>query len=408
MAVTTSTVAYLLKRLYAQRQIENSVYKDNPLFAMCPKSGGFTGALEVHAVRYRDSLGRNPAFATAQTLAQSAAGATAGVQFLLTRVKNYQVYTLETEAILAGRDDRGSLLRTLTSEVDSALNNIGRDVAKDMYRDGSGLQVQATALNTLTLTVGEAVTNFEAGMTIVGSATKDSILLGTPTGAVIASVDRSAGTITLASNPDTLTATSFLYIASDRQTAAQTQANYIKISGMEAWNPATAPSAGESFFGADRSIDSTRLAGMRIDVSALNPEEGLVTALSIHAREGGDPDNIFMSYLDSRNIQNALGSKVETEYMQIGDIGFSTIRVTGPKGDVRIVPDQNCPVNVGRQLKLSAIELHYLGDMFNMLDLDGSRLSREGAADRFEGRISMYGNMRVFQPIQLARLVLPS
>lgn len=411
MAVTTSTIAYLLKKVYSSREVENAVYKDNPTLALLRKAGGFTGESHVHAIRHRDQLGRNVAFATAQSLGQGAAGVSKGKQFVLTRQKNYQVYTLETEAILAGRDDKGSLLRTLTTEVDSALNNIGRDMAKSIFRDGAGdigTCVSISGAGPYVAVVGDAVTNFEVGMTIVAAASKLGALRNSGGGVVLTGVDRSAGTITMATNPDSIVANDFLFEKGDRATGAIAFADYLKIAGFEAWNPVAAPSASESFFGVDRSEDPTRLGGLRLDISTLNPEEGLVTALSVLAREGGNPSHLISSFADVKNIHLTLGSKAVMEYVSVGDVGFSSIRVTGPKGDVRVIADQNAPAAVGRLLTMGSWELKHLGDLFNMLDLDGASLSREASADRFEGRVAFYGNMLCYAPGQNMRLVMPS
>jgi hypothetical protein len=413
MPVSTSSIAYALKRVYTNRAVENAIYKDNPLLAMMRKEGGFTGSVHVHAIRYRDTLGRSPAFGTAQTIAQGSNGTTAGLQFLLTRVRNYQVYTLETEAILAGRDDKGSLIRTLTTEVDSALNNIGRDLAKDLYRQGNGAQAQLASISgagPFTWTVGEAITNFEQGMTIVVSngSTVTAALRNSGGGVDITSVNRDAGTFTTATNPDSAAGSDWIFIKGDRAAGAITSADFLKLSGLDAWVPSAAPSSGESFFGVDRSPDATRNAGLRIDISSFNPEEGLVVAMHRLAREGGSPSHLFMSFTDSRNIHLALGAKAETEYMQVGDIGYSSIRVTGPKGDVRIIPDQNAQAAVGNLLTMDTWALKHLGDFINVLDLDGARLSRESGADRFEGRMAFYGNAVCYAPGQNARLVLPS
>lgn len=413
MAVTTSTIAYALKRVYSGRAVENAVYKDNPLLAMMRKEGGFTGSHHIHAVRYRDTGGRNAAFATAQTLAGTSLGATAGLQFLVTRVKNYQVYTLETEAILAGRDDKGSLLRTLTTEVDSALNNIGRDMAQDIYRMGHGAKAQLTSISgagPYTWVVGEAITNFEVGQTVCVTAgsTVNLALRNSGGGVAIVSIDRDAGSFTTTTNPDSAVANDWISIKGDRATGVITAADYLKVSGLDAWVPSSAPAGSESFFGVDRSPDATRNAGLRIDVSTYNPEEGLVVALHKLAREGGDPSHLFTTFSDVRNIHLALGSKAETEYMKVGDIGFSSIRVTGPKGDVRVMADQNAQAAVGNLLTLDTWAIKHLGDFINVLDLDGARLSRESAADRFEGRMAFYGNVVCYAPGQNARLVLPS
>lgn len=413
MAVTTTTIAYALKRVYTNREVENAVYKDNPLLGMMRKEPGFTGSHHIHAVRYRDTLARSPDFSTAQTLAGGAAGASAGLQFLVTRVKNYQVYTLETEAILAGRDDKGSLIRTLSTEVDSALNNMGRDMAQAIYRAGHGAKGQLTAVTgagPYTFTIGEGITNLEVGQTVVVStgSTVTAALRNSGGGVVITAIDRDAGTFTAATNPDSAAANDWVFIKGDRATGSITSADYLKVAGLDGWVPSSAPTSGDSFFGVDRSPDATRNAGLRIDIASYNPEEGLVTAMNRLAREGGRPSHLFMSFLDSKNVQLALGAKAETEYMSVGDIGFSSIRVRGPKGDVRIIPDQNAQAAVGNLLTLDTWAIKHLGDFINVLDLDGARLSREASADRFEGRMAFYGNVVCYAPGQNARLVLPS
>ena len=127
MTVTTTTIAFALKRLYPQSRIDNLVYQDNPLLAMIEKEGGFGGDSTVIAVRYADSMGRSATFANAQTSAGLAGGAgnQKGVQFLLTRVKDYAVYELESEAMLAADEvGKQAFVKVLDTEVSSALNNL--------------------------------------------------------------------------------------------------------------------------------------------------------------------------------------------------------------------------------------------------------------------------------------------
>lgn len=414
MSVSVSSIAYALKRLYPQRRIENLVYQDNPLLAMIPKEGNFEGAVIALATRYADTMGRSADFSTAQTRGQATNNN--GVQFLVNRVKDYQLYTLETEAILAGKSDRGALVQTLDTEVSSALNNIGRSQAMALYRDGVGdigsvASISGAGPFTVTLANPNDITNFEYGQMVVVStgSTRTAILRNSGGGVAITGVDRDAGTFTIATNPDTITAGDYLFLKGDRQVAAITaNTQWLRMSGLEAWNPSAAPTAGDSFFSVDRSVDASRLAGLRIDISAYNPEEGLVIALNRLAREGGRPSNLFLNYVDARNIQLALGSKAETVYQQVGDIGFSSIRIRGPKGDVTITPDQNAPSGVGRLLTLSTWKLRHLGDLVNVLDMDGSRLLRESSADRFEGRMAFYGNLTCNAPGLNARLIMPT
>lgn len=408
VTATSSSLTAILKRLYPQRELWNLVYQDNPLLAMMPKAGDFEGSAIALAARYADTMGRSSVFATAQ----ANAGAFAAVQFLLTRVKDYQIYRLETEAILAAKSDRGALVRSLDTEVSAALNNLGRSQARQMYDDGSGKigRVAAAGVSGTTITLLDAndIVNFEVGQVIVvcpTSVTTD--LRNSGTGQAITAVDRDAGTFVVAANTDTITNSDFIFLKGDRPATGAVATAYTRMSGLEAWNPVSAPTS-TLFFGVDRTPDATRLGGLRIDVSAKNPEEGLIFAVNRLAREGGRPSHYFLNHADSINIQLALGSKVVTEYAMVGDVGFTTIRILGPKGDVRVVPDQNAPASVGRLLTLDSWKLHYLNDYPNILDMDGSRLSRVADADQFEGRMVIFGNIGCEAPGMNARLVLPS
>lgn len=409
MAVSTSAIAYALKTVYSAKAMANATYKDNPLWAHLRKEGGFTGASHVHAVQYRNSLGRSVSFATAQGRAASQGqlsslagdqGFTKGVQFVLTRQKEYQIYTLEQEAILAGRDDKGSLIRTLTTEVDGALENLNRVMGKAAYGSGSGAIATVTGVSSTTITVGEDIVNIEVGMELVTAATELGALRNSGTGCYVSSVNRSAGSFVINANTDSIASGDFLFIKGDRQAAAITaNSQNLKIAGLEAWNPYVAPTSGESFYGVDRSVDVSRLAGQRIDISSLSPEEGYITALAALAREGGSPSHIFTSFTDEKNLKLALGSRVETEYVQVGEVGFESMRIRGPKGSVRVFADINAPVGYARLLQMDTWAFKHLGDLVNTgADLDGARLSRETNADRFEGRLSVYGNILCYDP----------
>lgn len=421
MAASITSADKILKFLYSPREVLNAVYKDNPLFALLPKAGGFTGRSLIHALTYGNSLARSAAFATAQGRAgiNGASGTDSGfnrdVNFTVTRVKNYAMYTIEQELLLAANGDRGSFVKGLTQLVDGTLQTLNNDFGRDVYGSGLGELGQMTAISgagPFTWTVGEAITQIEVGMEVVVSdgSTKTAALRNSGGGVAVVSVNRAAGTFTTTTNPDSAAANDWLFIKGDRPTGATTAiGSMLKVAGLEAWNPVTTPSASESFFGVDRSVDATRLAGQRLSIASLQPEEGLITALAALAREGGDPSHIFMNFSDEKNVKLALGSRVDAEYTQVGDIGFESIRVRGPKGPVRIYADRNAPVGYGRILTLSSWEMKHLGDLVNRGDAgnDGG-LAREYQADRFEGRMSFYGNLLCHAPSKNMVVTLPT
>lgn len=421
MAATITTADKILKYLYTSRALQNAVYDKNPLFALLPKQGGFNGRSLIHAITYGNSLARSAAFATAQGRAgiNGASGTDSGfnrdVNFTITRVKNYAMYTIEQELLLAANGDRASFIKGLTQLVDGTLQTLKNDFGRDVYGSGLGELGSLTSISgagPYTWTVGEAITQIEVGMEIVVSSgsTKTAALRNSGGGVAVVTVNRSAGTFTTTTNPDSAAAGDWLFIKGDRPAGSTTAiGSMLKIAGAEAWNPVTAPSASENFFGVDRSVDTTRLSGHRLDISTYQPEEGYITALAALAREDSEPSHIFTSFTDEKNLKLALGSKVEAEYTQVGDIGFESIRLRGPNGTVRVYADRNAPVGYARLLQLDTWELRHLGDLVNRGDAAGDGgMAREYQADRYEGRMSFYGNMLCHKPSANMVATLPT
>lgn len=413
MPVTTTNLQYALKSLWPQSRVKNTVYKKHPFLAMVPKNEEFYGDSIYLAVRYGDPQGRAVTFSAAQTAAQGTYGNARGVRFNLTRAKDYQVVTLETEAILASKRDIGSLVKGLDVEMSSGMNNIGKSLATALMRGRSGNlgRIGAITATSITLANINDISSFEYGMTLVASLTAVSANLTTPATAVIVGVDRDLGVLTFGAG--TFTGTnwlasgggSFLSASGDN---ANGSGSGNKILGLADWLPPTAPAAAESYLGVDRSLDATRLAGLRIDISGNNPEEGLIIAMSKQDREGGTPSHIFVNHADYRNIMLSLGAKVELEYKSVGDLGFETVKVRGPSGIVNVVADQDCPQGTGYALDMDSWKLYSLEGCPQVLDMDGNRLSRESAADRFESRIVYFANLGCDAPGFNAVLTMPA
>jgi len=410
MAISTTSIAYILKRLYPESRVQDLVYQDNPLLAMIPKGTGIGGSVTIIATQYGDTVAQSATFSQAQLAA--ATEANKGVQFQVTRVKDYQLYQLETEAMLAAKSDQEAFVRTLDDTVKGALNNFGRTRGIDLYRDGVGERGQVAtggvSGSTFTLANPNDITNFEVGRVVcfTTGSTKTADFRNSGGGVAITRVDRDAGTFTLSANTDSGAAGDWIFFKGDR--AASSYTTPLRLAGLEAWNPATAPAASESFFGVDRSVDASRLGGVRIDISAYNPEEGLVTAIHRIAREGGNPKHLFMNNVDTKNVHLALGAKAITEYTKVGNVGFTSIVVTGPQGDIRLYSDRNAPSGVGRLLQLDTWKLRYLEKLAFVQDLDGTDIQRIYNADAYEGRIAFYGQLTCTAPGWNARLVLPT
>ncbi len=403
MTTTVGNTAYILKTLWPQDRIESAVYDDNPFLAMVPKAEDFYGENMYVALRYTDVQGRAGLFANAQ--ANKAPHK--GVRYLLTRGKDYALWGIEHEMILAAKKDKGSLVRSLDTEISSALNALTNSLANVLYNDASGVRGQINGTDpvtgtTFTLLNAGDIVNFQVGMKVSFFATKTGAARagGNRT---ISAINRDSGLITVSAAIDTAVGGSDYVIADGDDTAA----GATLPTGLLGWLPTTAPDS-TAFFGVDRSPDPVALAGLRIDVSTLNPEEGLATVLSRLSVQGGRPSHIFRNPVDYKNILLALGTKVETEYMETGTIGFEAIKVHGPMGLVRIFADRNCPQGRGFTLSMKSWKFHSLEKAPMVIEADDQKLLRDSTADSFEGRMAYYAQLACDMPSHNVNETLPS
>lgn len=388
MSLDLTSFSAALKQHYTNDRVENMVYKDNPLLAMLPKYEQFGGDNLKLPIKFGIPQGRSATFATAQsnkTNSQYKA-------FLLTRSRDYSLASIDNETIEASKGNSNAFFEAATSEIDGAIESCTRSLAIDLYGNGSGSRGRSSAAQTsgdttITLTNLEDVTNFEVGMELVFSTAEGG-------GAV------KAGKITvLGVNRDTgvLTVDDVVAIASGAGVAANDfvfqEGDYdLKIKGLRAWIPDSAPSS-TAFFGVDRTSDSTRLAGIRYDGSSQPIEEALIDAASRVAREGGKPDCCFMNYSKYSELEKALGSKVQYIDHQVGEIGFRGMLIHGPRGPIKVIPDQNCPQDRAFMLSLQYWKLYSLGKAPKILDTDGLKMLRETSADAVEVRVGYYAQL---------------
>jgi len=400
------TVTEALKEHYKPLRVQNMVYKDNPLLAMMPKYTKFGGENMPIPLLYANPQRRSATFATGQANTSTSALK----QFLLTRVKDYSFASITGESIKATERDSDAFLRYATMEIDGALHSLTRSLAVGMYRDGTGaigtITVDPVTATSFTLNPISDVVNFEVGMSIVFAADATSALRsgGART---ISAINRTTGVITCsaAMDADILSSGSadLVFQAGD-YTAAD---DVLKIRGLEGWCPASAPGS-TAFFGVNRTADVTRLGGNRFDGSALPIEEALIEGASTVAREGGSPDVCMVDFATFSNLEKALGSKVVYDEAKARDvdIGFAAISLRGPRGTIKIVPDQNCQPNVAWMLQLDTWSLNTLGEAPMFLDLDNNRMLRESAADAYEVRLGYYGNVACNAPGYNCRVAL--
>lgn len=406
MASGADLTAYdaVLKEHYTNDRVVDMTYRTNPFFALVPKYSRFGGKSLPVPIMYGNPQGRSKTFSNAQTRAQ--ATSSLFKEFSLTRSKDYSLATIDNETLEATKGDPNSFLEAATTEIDGAINSLKRSLAINLYRDTSSQIGQVNAepaenAGSFTITVKSAgdISNFEVGQVLVIWSAKSGGSQRTSDGAdnewVVQAVSRdsTSATITLTGTYDAsgdIAADDYIFVEGDRGNG---------FAGLEDWVPSSAPSA-TAFFGVDRTADTTRLGGHRLDGTSAPLEEVLAEADAIVAQNGGFAlDHFFMSHTTYKNLKNSLGSKVQYVDLQATPrVSFRSVLVDGVNGPIKCVPDHNCPDNRIFGVQMEYWKFYSLGDAIRVLSPDGLQMLRQASDDGAEVRYGCYGNLGTRAP----------
>lgn len=385
-----------LKQHYTSDRVEDMVYKDNPLLALIGKMEEFGGRNLPIPIIYGNPQGRSKTFSTAQT--RGSATSSKIDDFVLTRTKDYSIATIDNETLEASKGDANAFMDAATTEIDGAINSLTRSLAINMYRTSAASIGQvyaepAETASTFTFIVKgiEDITNFEVQQQLVVwsaiSGGSQRTCDGTQSTFVVSAINRITGEVTCVgtySSSGTIAANDYIFVNGDRG---------LGLSGLEDWVPASAPTS-SAFFGVDRSVDVTRLGGLRLDASGLPIEEALIEADALVSREGFAIDHYFMDHKQFGNLKKALGSKVQYVNLEVSPrVSFTGVMVDGARGPIKVVADQNCPANRVFGIRLDMWKLYSLGKAVRVIDTDGLQMLRMASSDGVEVRYGFYGNV---------------
>lgn len=407
-----------LKDLYTTDQVVWMTYRDHPLLAMLSKDTNFVGRRLTIPIVYANAQARATSFAKAQEVASTTSSYTRATDFLLTRVKDYSLARIDGETIDASKSDAGSFLDAMRTEIDSSFDAISSSLAHALYRDGTGAKGTIASVSSATATLSNVsdIVHFEVGMAVEMFDDSEGVIQPANTFAnrIISAVDRDNGTVTLPAAWATVfgvtpeEAKDKILQYGDGAIVSSELATTQKVAGLEAWCPASAPSS-TAFFGVDRSVDTNRLGGIRSSGSGKDLVEAYTDAVTRLHRDGSRAGYGFVTYEDWGELEKALGSnKVEVTIPVTTEIGFRGFEILGPKGPVRIVPDQDAIPGVCHFVDMRYTKLHTLGMAPRLLDRDGNQSLRVSDDDGIEVRIGYYGNMATQAPGYNCRLTLPS
>ncbi len=381
--------AFIYKRMYSDDQVGEQVLRDHTLSELVTKKTGLGGEDFRYIVRYGNPQGVSGDFATAQ----SGAASSKGIQFACEPALKYGVITIDGPSMARARGKEQAFFDLVTMETDGILEELGDSLAFDLFRNGTGVRGRrsSASTNVITLTVPDDARNFKVGMTVIAddTATGLSPRVGSTT---VAGVDEDAGTVTLTSAAaiTSFADSDYLFRAGDPGTCAD---------GLALHFPLTAPTSGDSFRGADRSVDPRRLAGVRVNDTATSIEEnaGLV---AVKIKQGGKKaDTVIWNPINFWQVARRLNAKVE--FQGAGgkaDYGFEFIAIHTPAGTLKAYADADCPVDRGWVGKLSALHLRHIDPYPHIIRDDGRPNLRQTSSDGLEARARCMSNSIVTEP----------
>ena len=397
----------VLKELYFGQTPEDVVYRENPALALIEKKTDAGGKYIPVPIIYGASQGRSSTFANAQANQTPVLAA----EWLVTRASDYSIATIDNQTMLATKGDKAAFVQGLKTVVDSAFRGATLSAASAMFRSGTGsiglVNVSGWSTGVATLTNADDIVQFDVNMTIQAAATDG----GAPRAAVgyVIGVDTMAGTLTVSTTLGGAAATPGSWAAGDY--LLQSGDSNLKMKGFAAWLPTTAPATSDNFFGVNRSASPTRLAGVRLAGSSLNIEEALIKEATFIGREGGHSDYAFMTFTSWAFLEMALGSKVQYVDVEVDTdaaIGFRAIRVNGPKGEIRVIPDRNCPNATCYVVQMDTWKLYSLNDVPHLFRYaDGLEALRVYNQDAAEARVGYYAQIGCSAPAWNGVVTLP-
>lgn len=379
-ASTLSTVAFIYKRLYSNKDVADIAMRDHVWWAKIAKEGGFTGDSFLYPIRYGNPQGISSTFATAQTNAKSSKG----VQMRAYRKSQFGVITLDGEAIDASKDDKGAFMNLVTMETDRILEELGDTLAFNFHRDKTQLLGRGSTANGNTITLAEPsdARNFKVGMVVSSDDTASGASPNTGS-TFVAAVDEDGGTVTF---DDTADITGF---AATNYFFRQGSTGSVGMEGLEDLTPLAAPTASESFREVDRSVDPRRLAGSRLDDTSL-PVEVALMRLAVKVANVGRSHSLDEAYINPThffNMTQRLNAKVE--YMDGGgtaNVGFQYVTLHTSAGSIRVYADPDAPMNRGRACREGSMYIKSLGGLPHIIDADGNMTLRQTTSDGIETR----------------------
>lgn len=410
----------LLKELYPDGLPESILQRRHVFMSKVMKDTEAYGDHMVIPVVYDNPSGRSAQISTVLDTAAGPIGPTRSAKFLVFLMSDYAATWINELTIRKAANDRGAFVNAFRFEINGLLRSLGNSLAHSLYRAGDGTVARgdgaySVAGNVITVLNRADTKFFSLGM-ILDFVPNSS---GSPAGAArvvatqraqVTKISEDGSTVTcaldatgaaltaLSTNYTGITNTDWIAPAGDyNANFATTTAN--KARGLAAWIPLVEPTAGDNFWGVDRSVYPTRLAGHRLNDPTATAEDSIMALAEVMHERGANPDIAIVSPRQFTKISKRLNAKVE--YDGAGGeatYGFANVKIATSANVLPIYADPDCPEDRGYLLTMDTWRLKHLGGLPEIVTTDGLTALRRPALDQLEVRCRYYAQLACYAP----------
>ena len=388
-----------LKELYSDDAwvMKDLILNNNPALAIIEKDEtpmGIGGKYFTIPVIAAGGGGRSANFG----LAQSSQSAPLTPEFQVTKTNNYSLFTITGEFLRASAESVGAFMPGMDANVKAAFAVLGNDLAQSMFGDGSGnrgtygLGAGSIASGVITLDNAQQAMFFQPGM-ILNSYSVSGLTPTQSTGAALGyviAIDTGAGTVTVSATAGGAagtpsgwsTAFPYLSVSGDTNFISNglASANMLKWAGFLAWLPAASPGGSDNFFGVNRSVMPSTLAGYRFPGSGESIQDALIDAvnqLEAQATPAGKPDFIFINPVSYQALIKQLTSQgvyqmVKAKVNEDVSISFKSLVLPTGTGEINILQDRNCLPQAAFVITSKTWKIRSLGKLTQFLTWPGA------------------------------------
>jgi len=414
MALDLTSFDPMLKEHYAPGVVANLAYQKNKALGMVNKSNRKPGGGREWVQPIQTTLpgGGASVFATALN-ALTGTNASQYAAFQVKRARHYRIGRVDNETIEATADGDMDAFEPAFDEFDKLMQAEGNYLNFRFFRSRSGHigRMTNTSFATTVMTLDDAAGTWGLvkNDTVILSAGAGDTIQTIKTGTlVVASVQRSAGTITFTANISTGIATAatndFVFLNGDAITNAAAT-NGLAPAGLIDWFPDTAPTS-TLFYNVDRSPEPELLGGIRVDGTDSRPiHELLVDMVQEVDNIGGEPDVVFANPRALGSLTKQLEGKWVVDQAagyggkKMADIGYRGWQVTMEGHELTIYSDRCCQTKRVWMLSMDTITMFSAGAAPNFLQKRaGSIIKVAELADAYESRVGEYMNFSCKAP----------